>query len=433
MSHRRHRSAVQDPEGIVSPFVQVAVSGTVFDKNSIVWPYSILQFFLVVPSGQTPVETTTGLVIPTPPPVIASATGTFSIQLQTTATVVPSSQWCVTIFPFNDMMNGQTLTPFNVTGALTLTSMIAAQLIPLTFPHPFILPMAHSGPLNQSSFNGSTYFDVVSQQLMVRNPATASYIPIGPSAAPPAQVYPGTGVAVSTGTAWGTSINPADIPRLSAANAFAVGNTFTGTQLINSLRIGDRTTGGPWAGGFPNINGNAATLVINPGAGGSLFLADDTLGTIFLGPLASVDQTGHAIFPTLAVSGTKTFRIRHPLKETKDLIHACLEGPENGVYYRGSSVTVAGSREITLPDYFEALTSLDDRTVLLTAIADQEQETFGQLAASPIVDAKFVVRSSIARQKFYWEVKAIRRDIAPLEIEPDKAPDRPKNSREVVQ
>lgn len=36
-------------------------------------------------------------------------------------------------------------------------------------------------------------------------------------------VYPGSGVAVSTGAAWGISINPADLPRLSTPNTFIQG------------------------------------------------------------------------------------------------------------------------------------------------------------------------------------------------------------------
>jgi len=33
--------------------------------------------------------------------------------------------------------------------------------------------------------------------------------------------------------------------------------------------------------------------------------------------------------------GSKTFVREHPLNKDKYLVHACLEGPEAGVYYRG--------------------------------------------------------------------------------------------------
>jgi hypothetical protein len=44
------------------------------------------------------------------------------------------------------------------------------------------------------------------------------------------------------------------------------------------------------------------------------------------------------------------------------------------------------------------------------------------LAASRVVEGAFNVRSSIPSQKFYWEVKAVRADVAPLEVVTDTPP-----------
>ncbi|HEY4240011.1 MAG TPA: DUF6519 domain-containing protein [Kofleriaceae bacterium] len=131
------------------------------------------------------------------------------------------------------------------------------------------------------------------------------------------------------------------------------------------------------------------------------------------------------IAATGSVSGTvKNFRIPHPLApDTRDLVHSCIEGPEAGVYYRGEARLVDGIARIELPAYFEALTRKDGRSVQLTAIWDGPDTPVSQLAAARVVEGRFTVHSvdrKNASQAFYWEVKAVRADIAPLEIEPKK-------------
>jgi len=70
---------------------------------------------------------------------------------------------------------------------------------------------------------------------------------------------------------------------------------------------------------------------------------------------------------TLTVGGhiaatTKSFLINHPLKEGSKLQYACLEGPENGVYYRGK----LDCNRIDLPEYWCNLVNEDSITVHLT-------------------------------------------------------------------
>lgn len=127
------------------------------------------------------------------------------------------------------------------------------------------------------------------------------------------------------------------------------------------------------------------------------------------------------VYGNLSATGTKPFIIQHPLHPEKSLVHACIEGPESGVYYRGEDRTDSqGLCTITLPDYFEALTSADNRTVLLTVIdTDTDAKNpIPMLAASRVKDGAFRVRSDIEYTSFFWEVKAVRKDIEPLEVEP---------------
>ncbi|MDW5549453.1 hypothetical protein [Methanosarcina sp.] len=132
---------------------------------------------------------------------------------------------------------------------------------------------------------------------------------------------------------------------------------------------------------------------------------------------------------TLEVNGdlkakNKKFSINHPLRpDTHNLVHSTLEGPETAVFYRGEAQLLEGEKTILLPDYFEALTRKENRTVLLTP---KFEENFGisMLAASEVRDGKFTVKmidNNNSSQKFYWEVKAIRSDVEILEVEPAKA------------
>jgi hypothetical protein len=134
---------------------------------------------------------------------------------------------------------------------------------------------------------------------------------------------------------------------------------------------------------------------------------------------------------TLHVSGSfaatnKYFCIDNPVDARRALVHSVLEGPEVAVFYRGEAVLVDGACEIGLPSYFEALTRKDNRTVLVTPKLSEGEET-SALAASGVADGRFIVRSIDPRnrkQRFFWEVKGVRADVAPLEVEPMK-PDVP--------
>ena len=75
-----------------------------------------------------------------------------------------------------------------------------------------------------------------------------------------------------------------------------------------------------------------------------------------------------------------------------------------------------------LPTYFEALTRIDDRTVMLTAVSEEDEPVTG-LAASPIRNGRFVVRAadtSNSTQRFHWEVKAVRADVDRVVVESPK-------------
>jgi hypothetical protein len=417
-----------DEEAALNPLILAAVQGQVVDTAGNHWAFAIVQFSLFVPSGQKPIDLTTGLVIPNPAPIVCNATGTFSTNLQTTASIVPASLWMMTVYPFNNQFAGQTLEPFAVTGTVDLSAFIAANLAPHV-DAPLILPMSNSGAVGQSQLNGSCYYDVVTGTVFVRDPATGGYkaLPI-----------------------------PANVAFTNTANTFTQPQTFAnGGLAIGSVADGLSTN-------TPTIETDGANLYLNPGTNSALYLnwLAGTGGVVFgnsgAAQIGAIDRSGNATFAgTLhcdgdfragagavmqttgtaidmwgsvtchagldVTGGTKNFRIPHPLKRGKDLVHSCLEGPEVAVYYRGEGETTDGWTEILLPDYFEALTLPSDRTVQITAIVeDDDDAAFGRLGAGRVTAGKFRVYSSEPTARFYWEVKGIRKDVERLIVEPDQ-------------
>jgi len=91
------------------------------------------------------------------------------------------------------------------------------------------------------------------------------------------------------------------------------------------------------------------------------------------------------------------------------LVHACIEGPEAGVYYRGK-VYMNEKTLIELPEYVSCISHRF--TVHVTA----ESDDFVQLRVTPVRQNQFEIYSTgpcIAN----WMVMGTRKDIE-LEVEP---------------
>jgi hypothetical protein len=108
----------------------------------------------------------------------------------------------------------------------------------------------------------------------------------------------------------------------------------------------------------------------------------------------------------------KSFVIDHPINENKYLVHACLEGPEAGVYYRGEAeITNNKSVTITLPSYVSHIAS--NFTVQLTSIYDGKIKVY---SSSKIQNNEFTVYGE--NGSFYWTVYGLRTEV---DVEPYKS------------
>jgi hypothetical protein len=132
---------------------------------------------------------------------------------------------------------------------------------------------------------------------------------------------------------------------ISTFNGIGIKNA---VDLKNSLNIGN---------GGNVFNG---TVTANGGANIQGFLGVNGVVNI----KGAVDVDGFVkINGGLAVTGPKQFDIPHPSKSGYRLAHACLEGPEAGVYYRGK---LKDNNYIELPSYWKDLVDIETITVHFT-------------------------------------------------------------------
>ena len=111
----------------------------------------------------------------------------------------------------------------------------------------------------------------------------------------------------------------------------------------------------------------------------------------------------------------KPFNIPHPSpdKEGMRLVHACLEGPENGVYFRGR---VTNKKEIFLPPYWKDLVDWTTITVSLTPVGSHQD-----VIVKRWDEEKIYLQSNGGMPiDCFYHVYGTRKDIAPLPVEMEK-------------
>ena len=168
-----------------------------------------------------------------------------------------------------------------------------------------------------------------------------------------------------------------------------------------------------WVKGNAYIQGDGALT------GSTLHIQSDLSTAISINDLTTIDNKGDAIFAvgtggmTLssrfgqADDRPKPFDLKHPSKEGWRLRHACIEGPEVGVYCRGR---VRRGKEIFLPKYWKDLVHLNSISVQLQPIGahqdvivkrwDDEKIYLQAMGGMPI--------------DCFYHVYAERKDINPL-------------------
>jgi len=140
-----------------------------------------------------------------------------------------------------------------------------------------------------------------------------------------------------------------------------------------------------------------------------------TSGAFYVNPIRNITTVDMLYYDTVTSEityGAKTFVIDHPLDSSKYLVHACIEGPEAGVYYRGTSEIENGKREqiVQLPEYVKSLAT--SFTVSVTPIYNGRMR---YLNCSDVTNNCFTVYGKPGR--FNWIIFGKRLDI---QVEPYK-------------
>ena len=181
-------------------------------------------------------------------------------------------------------------------------------------------------------------------------------------------------------------------------------------QKENSIAIGA-------SAGYSKISENS--IILN--ASGADVSSDNS--GFFVSPISpfslnSSGSTGVMIYNNISkqiqYESTKTFVIDHPINPDKYLVHACLEGPEAGVYYRGEGkIENDKYTTIFLPEYVS--TFADNLSVQITQILNNIDDNMIILGATKIENNKFEVCGK--NSSFWWTVYGKRIDI---NVEPNK-------------
>ena len=160
-------------------------------------------------------------------------------------------------------------------------------------------------------------------------------------------------------------------------------------------------------------DGTSRTLYIDSSAGQAININD---GTVW------INDSGEAMFKTGTGGKTlsarfgdaddrpKPFDLKHPSKEGWRLRHACIEGPEVGVYCRGR---VRRGKEIFLPKYWKDLVHLNSISVQLQPIGAHQDIIIKRW------DDEKIYLQSMGNMPIncFYHVYAERKDINPLIVE----------------
>jgi len=185
-------------------------------------------------------------------------------------------------------------------------------------------------------------------------------------------------------------------------NIFGVTNTFGlmsifGGSINNSFSVKNG----------PDIK-NAINIANGPSVFNGLLKANGGIKTPII--ISEVCKADMGIFKAVAAP-FKKFNIQHPSKPGMRLVHASLEGPEIGVYYRGR---LTGSNKIELPDYWKDLVHDDSITVQLQPIGDRHYH----LSVVEFTNEYVIIKESDDKPiDCFYHVYAERKDVGRLVVE----------------
>jgi hypothetical protein len=147
----------------------------------------------------------------------------------------------------------------------------------------------------------------------------------------------------------GITINSLSISIFNDTNVSIISPNTIGVGILNW--VGAKTLTGA-----ESLTGTKAQAGSEARSGGKVFSGNVTI-------TGKLTCSNVSLIGTINVQGWKEFDIPHPTKPNHRLAHACIEGPEIGVYYRGK---LKDNNVIELPEYWIGLVDAETITVNLT-------------------------------------------------------------------
>jgi hypothetical protein len=199
----------------------------------------------------------------------------------------------------------------------------------------------------------------------------------------------------------------------------AAGATANSTGGTGSIQYYNGTT----LGSSANLVFNGTNIFVgNTTANGnfgqvSLALANTT-NTATLTPI-SLTIGSTVVNTTVVTATTKEFNIAHPTKPDMRLRYGSLESPYHGIRLTGRAVITGTTVEVPLPDYIHALCAEEGSQVQIT---NHGHDKILWVERIDIARNCFVVKMrrrwwDATPYAFYWSFTAVRRDVAPLDVE----------------
>lgn len=224
-------------------------------------------------------------------------------------------------------------------------------------------------------------------------------------------------IVYDTGTNIGISTtNPIFKLDISGASTSGVGLRVFGDANYGGMATFTRGGNYQWGagiGGASSTNGipvsyfGITELLTTP-----RFVIAHTSGNVGIGttaPSAKLEVIGDVRISGTLYATAKSFLIDHPTKENYYLKYGSLEGPENGVYFRGK---LKESNIIELPDYWKNLVDMDTLTVHITSIGRHN------LYVKEIKGSKIIIAGALIHNiNCYFIVYAERKDVEKLIVE----------------
>lgn len=111
----------------------------------------------------------------------------------------------------------------------------------------------------------------------------------------------------------------------------------------------------------------------------------------------------------------KNFVQPDPDNEERDIVYACVEGPEAAAYIRGTARLINGVAKVVLPRHFQNVSVSEGMTIQLTP-SSADSEGLAVVSRSLTGFEVRELRRGHGTYEFDWEVKAVRRGFTDYQV-----------------